>query len=224
MIVPIPWKASDMKSRAYFFGLLLIVGILYVGGCRRAGSWLVKEDVPAHADVMVILMGNFPDRVLQAVDLYRGGRTDRVIIVEESMGPFSILESRGADIISNSEQARNSCVALGIPADSITILPGNARSTQTEAIVVRNYLAGIPAIDTLLLVSSASHMRRASMIFKAAFRDSETPIYIVCSPSAYSNFNADRWWRRKEDIQMVLTEFVKIGSFVVFEKKKSGVN
>ena len=213
-----------LKSRIFFFILILTMTFFYVGGCRRAGTWLVKKDVPAHSDAMVLLMGAFPDRVLQAVDLYKDGKADRLLIVEESMGPFSLLESRGADIISNTEQARNSAITLGIPGDSITILPGNARNTQTEAIAVRTYLAGIPAIDTILLVSSAYHMRRASMIFKAALRDSETPIYVGCSPSVYSEFIAYRWWRGKEGIQEVLTEYLKIGSFVVFEKKKLGVN
>ncbi len=208
-----------MKYRIYFFGILLIIGSLYIGGCRRAGTWLVKEDIPRHVDAMVMLMGGFPDRVLQAVDLYKEGTAGRLIIVEESMGPFSKLESRGADIISNTQQAKNSAIVLGIPADSITILPGEARDTKTEAIAVRNYLSVNNAIDTLLLVSSPSHMRRASMIFKAALRDSETPVYVGCSPSAYSNFSADRWWRDKEGIQTVLSEFVKIGSFVMFERR-----
>ena len=209
-----------LRSKILFIIILVILTAIYIGGCRRAGPWLVKKDVPPHADAMVLLMGSFPDRVLQAVDLYRKGTAGKLIIVEESMGPFSELESRGADIISNTQQAKNSAIVLGIPADSITILPGQARDTKTEAIVVRNYLDDNAAIDTLLLVSSASHMRRASMIFKAAFRDSETPMYIGCSPSAYSSFNADRWWRRKEDIQTVLSEFVKIGNFMLYERRK----
>ena len=208
-----------LKSRIVFFLILIALSAVYIGGCRRAGKWLVKEDVPPHADAMVLLMGGFPDRVLQAVDLYREGKAGRLLIVEESMGPFSTLEARGADIISNSEQARNSCVALGIPADSITILPGAARSTKDEAIIVRNYMAGFNEIDTLLLVSSAQHMRRASMIFNAALRDSETPVYVGCSPSAYSDFDAKHWWSSKEDIQAVLSEYVKIGSFLLFEKR-----
>jgi uncharacterized SAM-binding protein YcdF (DUF218 family) len=213
-----------LKSRIFFFIILFVLIILYIGGCRRAGSWLVKEDVPAHADAMVLLMGGFPDRVLQAVDLYHEGKADKLLIVEESMGPFSTLELRGADIISNTEQARNSAIALGIPADSIAILPGDARSTQDEAIVVRDYLSRCTTVDTLLLVSSSAHMRRASMIFKAAVKNNDHPVYIGCSPSAYSDFNADRWWRDKEGIQSVLTEYVKMGSFVVFEKKKLRVN
>jgi len=213
-----------LKSRLIFFVLIIFLIVFYTGGCRRAGRWLVKEELPVHADAMVILMGNIPDRVLQAVDLYHEGRAGRVLIVHESMGPFRTLEARGANIISSTNQARNACIALGIPADSITVLPGDARSTQDEAIVVRDYMSRCATMDTLLLVSSAPHMRRASMTFKAAFRDSETPVFIGCSPSAYSNFNADRWWREKEGIQTVLSEFVKIGSFVVFEKKKLRVN
>ena len=189
-----------LKSRIFFFIILFVLITLYIGGCRRAGAWLVKENVPEHADAMVLLMGNFPDRVLQAVDLFKEGKADRLLIVEESMGPFRALEARGADIISNTEQARNSAIALGIPADSITLLPGDARSTQDEAIVVRDYLVERNNIDTILLVSSAAHMRRASMIFKAALKNNYHPVFIGWSPSAYSDFNAAKWWRDKEGI------------------------
>ena len=213
-----------MKYRIRFFGSLLVIIILYVSGCRRAGAWLVREDVPEHADAMVLLMGGFPERVLQTVDLWHADRADRIIIVEESMGPFKRLEERGVSIISNSEQAANSLVTLGIPADSITLLPGNARSTLDEALVVRDYLAHSNSADTILLVSSATHMRRAYMIFNKAFKESDMPVYVGRSPSAWSSFNPDKWWRRKEDIQSVISEFVKIGSFVVFEKKKFGAD
>ena len=137
------------------------------------------------------------------------------------MGPFRTLEARGANIISNTEQARNACIALGIPADSITLLPGDARSTLDEALVIRNYLSDKTTVDTLLLVSSSAHMRRASMIFRAALCDSKPPVYIGCSPSLYSSFRPEKWWRRKEDIQVVLSEYVKILNFVVVEKRQT---
>ena len=197
----------------------MITTLLYTGGCRRAGIWLVKKKVPEHSDAIVLLMGSFPERVMQVADLYIDDRSSRIIIVQESMGPYKLLESRGADILTTTEQARSSVIALGIPADSITILPGDARSTLDEAVIIRNYLSGKPDIDTIILVSSPSHMRRASMIFNAAFRDSQTPMIIGCSPSIYSSFNPEGWWRRKEDVQMVLSEFVKIGSFVMFERR-----
>ncbi len=209
-----------LKPAIIYLLILIALCTAGIGGCRRAGDWLMKNDLPPHADAMVLLMGSFPERVIQAADLYRNGRADRLIIVHESMGSYRLLESLGADIITTTEQARNSAVALGIPADSITVLPGDARSTLTEAAVIRDYLKLNPGPDTLVLVSSPAHMRRASMIFKSAFRNLGMPVYIGCSPSTYSDFDPKHWWRRKEDIQTVLSEFIKIGSFVLFEKRE----
>lgn len=208
------------KSRLVFFLILIALIVIYVCGCRRAGLWLVREDVPPHADAMVLLMGSFPDRVLQAVDLWKAKKADRIIIVEEYMGSFQRLEERGVSIVSNSEQAASSLVQLGIPADGITILPGNARSTLNEAAVVKDYLFEKTDMDTLLLVSSSVHMRRAAMIFRTTFRHYTNPVYIGSSPSKYSNFDAKHWWHNKEDIQAVLSEYVKVGSFVLVERRK----
>lgn len=209
-----------MKSRIPFFGLLLVICFLYVGGCRRVGSWLVRNDVPSHADAILVLMGSFPERVLEAVDLYHEGKSARLLIVYESMGPYQVLESRGADIIRTTEQARDAAIDIGLPADRITMLPGEARSTLDEAVAVRDYIKGNPDIDTLLLVSSPAHMRRAYMIFRQILRNSEKPVYVGTSPSSYSSFNPDKWWKRKEDVQSVVSEMVKILSFLTIERRE----
>ena len=208
-----------VRARLGFFFILILLMIVGIGGCRRAGKWLVKHDLPPHSDAIVMLMGNFPERVLQTYDLYRENRASRIVIVEESMGPYRSLEVRGVRVETNSKQAVRALITLGLPTDNITLLPGDARSTLDEAVIIRNYLSGKPDIDTIILVSSPSHMRRASMIFNAAFRDSQTPMIIGFSPSIYSSFNQEGWWRRKEDAQTVLSEFVKIGSFVLFERR-----
>jgi len=209
-----------LKARTWFIIILFLFAIMYVGGCRRAGQWLVKENAPVHADALVVLMGNFPERVLQAADLYSAGRADGVIIVEESMGAFRGLEERGVSIISKTTQAKESCIALGIPPEKITILPGDARSTLTEAIIVRDYLRTTGGIDSLVLVSSPYHLRRATLIFDKALDKSQPPVWVGCSPSAYANYNATGWWRQKEDIQNVLSELVKLLSFRLIEQRQ----
>ncbi|MBE0655289.1 MAG: hypothetical protein IH594_15925, partial [Bacteroidales bacterium] len=78
--------------------MLIVLCAACIFGCRRAGAWLMKDDLPSHADAMVLLMGSFPERVIQAADLYRDGLADRLIIVHESMGSYRLLESLGADI------------------------------------------------------------------------------------------------------------------------------
>ncbi len=208
------------KSGVVFSLILISLAAVYISGCRRAGTWLVKEALPAHADAMVLLMGSFPERVLEAADLYHEGKAGRILIVYEGMGPYHILESRGAEVIRTTEQAHNAAVALGVPADSITMLPGDARSTLDEALAVRSFIKDKPDIDTLLLVSSPAHMRRAAMIFKSALRNLPDEVYVGCTPSSYSGFNPDRWWQRREDIQVVLSEFLKIGIFQLIEKRR----
>lgn len=209
-----------MKSKIYIFSVLVIIIILFLRCCRNAGTFLVKEDELKHADAIVILMGSMSDRILQSVDLYQLGLTDRIIIVEESMGVTRDMKARGVQIISNSSQVHTALIAMGIPDESIMILPGDAKSTQMEAMIIREYVKNDSGIDTLLMVSSASHTRRASTIFKSAFRKAGIQVHINSSPSIYSDFNARKWWRSKEDIQKVLMEYLKIVNFLLFEKRK----
>lgn len=213
-----------MKSGIYRVLVVLVIILLVVGGCRKAGVWLKKEDPPTHADVMVILTGGIADRVLQAADLYREGEADRVWIVEEAMGANRALDERGIHLISNTTQACNALKALGIPARNILVLPGDANSTIMEARIVRSYmedrLSPRAGIDTLLLVSSASHTRRAYKIFSAALQSLGTPVVIHCSPSIYTNFNAKKWWKNREDVQRVFEEYYKIVIFGIFEKRE----
>ncbi len=208
---------------------------LAVGSCRKAGTWLVKSNEPQHADAMIMLMGNIAaDRILQIADLYQKKVSEEVWIVQEGTGAKNILEERGVHILGATEQTCNALKKLGVPAEKMVLVPGGARSTQMEAEFIRDYLQvrlqnpiqshfqteSSGNIDTLLLVSSASHMRRASMIFSAALKPLDQSFTICCSPSPYSDFSAERWWRDREDIQHVVFEYLKIMNFVLFEKRK----
>jgi uncharacterized SAM-binding protein YcdF (DUF218 family) len=207
-----------MKRRIYIVGVVTVILLLAVGSCRKAGTWLVKDDQVSHADVMVMLTGSISDRVLQTADLYNEGVAARVWIVEEAMGANRILEERGVDLISNSTQVKNALISLGIPSDSILILPGDAASTRMEAEIVRSYLRTQTGMETLLLVTSADHTRRAYKIFNAAFKNLEKAPVVYCSPSKYTNFHPEKWWRSKEDIQEVVKEYMKLTNFVLFER------
>ena len=209
-----------MRSRIYILGAVVLILVLAVGSCRKAGSWLVKEDHPGHADVMVMLMGTISDRILQTADLYTAGVAGKVWIVQSERGAYKALEERGVQIISNTTQACSALITMGIPADSIVVLPGDAVSTKMEAEILRDYLLTQPGIDTLLLVSSAEHTRRAFKIFKAAFSPLEAPPALFCSPSSYTKFHAEKWWKSKDDMEEVVTEYLKLVNFVLFERRE----
>ena len=214
-------KGEHIKQSIKIKAIVLIVFfvlVLSVKACRNAGQWLVNKDEPVHADAIVILMGSIADRVLQTADLFSKGISYKVILVKSDMGAYKDLESRGVNITSDTEQYLNALVKLGIPGDSIIVLPGDAGSTQMEAMIIREYIFDKLNIDTLLLVSSSYHTRRASMIYKAALKETKTPVSVFCSPNYYTNFNAEKWWGRSDYIQVVLLEYLKIIDFLLFKR------
>jgi len=210
-----------MKYKISFLFALFLILILYISVCRNLGKWLVKSGRQVKGDAIVVLMGSIPDRVLQAADMYHQGLAGKVIMVETGKPENDrILEERGASILSNTGQSLNAMISLGIPADSIIILGKGASSTQMEASVIRDYVIQTPRTDTLILVTSSFHTRRASMIFNSAFRKAGRKVYISASPSKYSYFTGDEWWKSKEGIEIVLLELLKISNFILFERSK----
>jgi hypothetical protein len=88
-----------------------------------------------------------------------------------------------------------------------------------EAEIVRDYLVTRSDTDTLLVVSSSHHTRRAYQIFRAAFHGAGLQVAVRCCPSSYTNFNAQKWWKSRDDIQDVVLEYMKLVNFMLFEKR-----
>ncbi len=205
------------KKYKYLLGLiLLLLLIIYLLG--KAGPFLVREDNIQKSDALVLLMGSFPARVLHAADLYHGGYAPELIFCEESNAGLKLLLDKGIELKSSNQQCRYAAIKLGIPDDSIILLPGNATSTQMEALIIREYLSKQPEIDTLTIVSTPGHTRRAGMIFEKAMKSLDHKVVIYTSPSSYSNFTGEKWWKDREDIQVVVIEYLKIFNFLVFEQ------
>jgi uncharacterized SAM-binding protein YcdF (DUF218 family) len=209
-----------MRKGIYILGVLLVLILLGVGSCRKAGTWLVRNDAPVQADAMVVLMGSMTERAVHAADLYREKVAEKIWVVEAAMDNYRLLERRGIRAMSSSERARFNLIALEIPEDSILILPGEAASTKMEAQITRDYLLSHTDIDTLVLVTSSYHTQRAYKLFHTAMKSMDVPVVLYCSPSTYSRFNADRWWRRRQDIEYVLMEYLKLANFYLFEKRE----
>jgi uncharacterized SAM-binding protein YcdF (DUF218 family) len=159
---------------------------------------------------MIMLMGGVSERVPHTADLYQEKVAGKVWIVGAEMSN---------DIINFNLLANDALIDLGIPADSIVTLPGGANSTRMEAEIIRDYLATQTGIDTLLLVTSPSHTRRAFLIFKSAFYNSDEPVVLYCSASSYSNFHADKWWRYGDDIGDVVIGYMKMVNYFLFERR-----
>ena len=119
--------------------------------------------------------GDAVDRILGGVDLWKKGCSQRLVL---SSGPpvDESKESEGAAM-------RRFAQELGVSENAITILPF-ASNTESEAVIAAELL--LPAHRRIALVTSAFHMRRATMLFEdAGFEVYQSPADIRVPPDGY---------------------------------------
>ncbi len=163
-------------------------------------------------------MGSVSDRILQAADIFEAGLTKELIIVNEKQTGIENLNKRGVDIPSQAQRSQSALIQLGIPDSLISIIPGRAASTKDEAAITAAWLKNHPHIDTLIIVSSAAHMRRAHLIFRKELKKHGLRVHLLTAPSQYSGFNAKQWWRDRESAKQVFMEYTKMLSFLLVEQ------
>lgn len=211
------FMVSRVKKIFLIAGLLFIVLLIIL--LRHAGTYLVKQSHPLpKSDAAVILMGSIADRVLEAADIYKAGLTDQIVIVNNIQYGSESLKPYGVTIPNFAALSIDALHQLGVPDSVIIHIPGRASSTRAEADTIASWLHTHPENDTLAIISSSAHTRRAFMIFSDSFSDNDMDITLVSIPSRYSEFDGKKWWTDRESAKQVFMEWMKIVSFVLVEK------
>jgi uncharacterized SAM-binding protein YcdF (DUF218 family) len=183
------------------------------------GQWLVAEDDLQASDMIVVLMGSFPDRILQAVDIYNERYSDKLVLVNGYRVDYDIFVERGIEIPpGNAQLSKMAAIDLGVPEENILILKGSAKSTQDEALIIREYIRNNRAIESIILVTSKYHSGRSKKIFRKVLNGLDREINIYSSPSKYDPFNVNQWWKDREDIKWVVLEYLKLANFYFREQ------
>jgi uncharacterized SAM-binding protein YcdF (DUF218 family) len=177
-----------------------------------AGRFFDDEDPLARADVIMVLAGTRVERWLEAVDLYREGWAPRIVI---SPGPVARIEeqlrARGVSYPREGDLAREATLALGVPAEAVTVLPNGVDNTAQEAAALRR-LPG-PQPSRVIVITSTYHTRRAKFAFRRAFAGSQ--VTVLVRASRYGESDPARWWRQRSDIRHILSELPKYLAYVV---------
>jgi uncharacterized SAM-binding protein YcdF (DUF218 family) len=207
-------------SKKLILSLVVILSVLLLGrlSLPSLGTFLVAEDEPQPSDIIVLLMGSGPDRMLGAVEFYQSGYADEILMVRNMVRGYDLVVSQGVKIPHDTDIAREVAMQLGVPEEKITVLPGDALSTQDEAIAVREYLKSEPDIDSLIVVTSKSHSGRAKKIFVKAMSSIDREIKVLSCPTEYDDFNVDRWWKDREDLKRGALEYLKLMNFYAREQ------
>jgi uncharacterized SAM-binding protein YcdF (DUF218 family) len=204
--------------------IILILLILIRLSLPALGNYLVADDeldsiaMPNQTNIIVLLMGSGPDRMLQAVDIYKEGYVSEIIMVQNLERGYDIATDLGVDIPRDTEIKKEVAVQLGVAPGDVRIIPGDALSTQDEAISVREYLKNKDKIDTLIVVTSKYHSTRSKKIFAKAMKSFDADIKVLSSPTDYDDFKPDIWWKDREDLKRGLSEYAKLVNFYLREQ------
>ncbi len=211
-VVPV---SRRVKVLILLLSVLLVVALVLAPGM---GYFLVVGDETGEADVVMVLMGSIPDRVLEAADIYLEGKAGEVLIVQSFSEASAPLAARGAVLPGQAELARDVLVQLGVPGEVITVLPGQAQSTRDEALIFREYLEDNPQVNRVMLVTSSFHSRRSRAIFERFCGGLDGTVSFTSRPSSYDSFQPERWWTDRESAKRIFMEYTKLAHFYIIER------
>jgi hypothetical protein len=176
-------------------------------------GWLTARDAPLPSDAAIALGGDYSgSREAGAARLWREGRVRWVIC-------------SGRDLLWHVNEADAMAAhvrSLGVPAARIL----RSRAGENTADEAAHILAIVRAHDmhSVLLVTTATHSRRARMLFRRAWSHAlnrvppegrverrgnpGTGIRILACPVESPYFRRERWWTRVRDRHVIIVELL----------------
>ncbi len=197
-------KSANAKNRLMWILLIFIL----ISGNKLPGAYLIRrleKTYPVYsgterADVIVVLGGgtvtkSFPrqtvevngagDRIIYAADLYRQGLADRILL------GGSYIPWRDGEVVTESgisspasEMAELMNGSFGIPGE-VLIIQDRSLNTYEEAVEDAKVLRD-NGYSKILLVTSATHMRRAVPLFE------KQGLEVIPAPTDFS-FSDQEW-------------------------------
>jgi len=174
--------------------LLVVLLVLIVLG-SQAGRFLVVDD-PQKADAIIVLAGEASVRPAHALELLRQEKAPRVFLDAESR--TVVYDQRLTDVAQRYVDAQPE-------KDHISVCPIVGLSTYAETEDVNRCLQP-HGVHTVLIVTSASHTRRALLVFR-----NRLPQYRFSAAAAQDTTHfGTAWWTNREWAKTTLDEWVKL--------------
>jgi len=176
--------------------------------CGYAGLFSVHNAAPG-ADALVVLGGGVTTRFPHALELYRQGYSDKILLTD--LRPLNL----GIPELDCSQQK----IAFALrdyfqPKASLTVVPSSsgtkAVSTFDEAWDLLAY-SRTNGYTRLIIVTDAFHTRRALYAFHKVFEGSGVTVEAMGAPN--DMFNEQNWWRSDTGLKSYLLEPLLLGVY-----------
>jgi uncharacterized SAM-binding protein YcdF (DUF218 family) len=172
--------------------LVLAAGMVFM---RYAPFLLIVDEPAEQADIAVVLGGGGGSRLRKGLSLYEAALVKHLVLVDNKKNAWDDMLHRFCP----------DCATEG----KVTIIEGS-KNTFTDAELTEKYCR-THKIKNVLVVTDPYHTRRAALIFKKQFAESEVHIAVVSSGEFGNRLAPDeKWWRDDVTLGTVWTEMNKV--------------
>jgi uncharacterized SAM-binding protein YcdF (DUF218 family) len=187
---------------------VLLVGAFWCRGwlLPPVARWLNVGETPRPCDYVVPLPGGPQTRPFVAAALLRVGLAREAVVIQTIAWP----DSEDGLVPPDHELTRQVLVRRGIEPSRIHVLESRSTSTFDDAQAVAAFLAGREG-QTVAIVTSECHTRRARWIFRQVLADSPHRLHFVAAPDDL--YDEQHWWQTRAGLVSYLAEYAKLAYY-----------
>lgn len=161
----------------------------------QVDRWLVVDNKPVNADMIVVLGGDSGSRLRKGISLYEQDFAHQLLLVDEKANAWMHITN-------------HLCKDCVLDDKNVVILTGST-STFTDASIVKAYCLE-HGIKSLLVVTTPYHTRRVSLTFSNEFKQSNVSFTVISS----GDYNfllspGNHWWSDQATLETVWLEMIK---------------
>lgn len=211
-------KSERKLSRSFkVASFILLLFLFWLFLAPFLAERLIVEKPLEKADAILVLAGahTYLERTQKAAELFKKDVSRKIYLTDDGeQAGWSQVEQRNPPFV---ELARKSLIAQGVAAENIEILEPQVTGTIYEARILSEK-AKSANLNSLLIVTSAYHTRRAFATFERVFAENNqsAELGITSPPTGIQTPPPDLWWLSKFGWQIVAGEYVKSAGYWVY--------
>ncbi len=198
-------KHKWLKPLAVFFFLFAFLFAIRESILLSMGSFLIVKDTLQTADLIHMLGGDV-ERIDYGIELYKQGYGGKILLTGGRV-ELPLVNT------TYSHLAREYAESKGVPANGILQHESTATSTFEEVLELQEILHHDASVQSIIIVSSPYHLRRARWIFNKTLKH-RVKLQFVPVPFEKSR-HKERWWTTELSLQAVVNEYLKLPFYIL---------
>lgn len=202
-------SSRSKKILGRCLAVVVVAMCVWPVGAWAAARLLIVRQPLDRVDAIVVLSGSatYRERVKHAASLFNAGRANRIVLTNDNLkSGWSVAAQRNPYY---HELAKEELIRAGVPAEKIEIILVPIAGTHDEVNKLKDY-CDKHDVNSILVVTSAYHSRRAMRTFRQVFRDSGKQIGMDPAEAGIETPAPSTWWLHRFGWATVANEYVKL--------------